>query len=76
MAVDLSRQKELNADPKAIQQTEFIRQFKNIDGVNTLPHTIYVGFTDFRENQGNETKIFSRKHSSLIKDSKLLRSKT
>ena len=34
MAVDLSRQKELDADPKAIKQTEFVGQLKNIDGVN------------------------------------------
>ena len=33
-AVDLSRQKELNTDPKAIQQIEFIRQLKNKDGIN------------------------------------------
>ena len=29
MAVDLSRQKELDADPKAIQQIEFVGQLKN-----------------------------------------------
>ena len=34
MAVDLSRQKELDADPKAIKQIEFVGQLKNIDGVN------------------------------------------
>ena len=28
IAVDLSRQKELDADPKAIQQTEFVGQLK------------------------------------------------
>ena len=33
--VDLSRQKELEADPKAIQQTEFVGQLKNVDGINT-----------------------------------------
>ena len=31
MIVDLSRQKELDADPKAIQQIEFVRQLKNLD---------------------------------------------
>ena len=30
--VDLSRQKELYADPKAIQQIEFVRKLKNTDG--------------------------------------------
>ena len=29
MAVDLSRQKELDVDPKAIQQIEFVRKLKN-----------------------------------------------
>ena len=33
--VDLSRQKELDADPKAIQQTEFVWQLKNKDDINT-----------------------------------------
>ena len=32
--VGLSKQKELNADPKAIQQIELIGQLKNDDGVN------------------------------------------
>ena len=30
-AVDLSRQKELDVDPKAIQQIEFVGQLKNLD---------------------------------------------
>ena len=34
IAVDLSRPKELDADPKAIQQIEFVGQLKNTDGVN------------------------------------------
>ena len=34
IAVDLSRQKELDADPEAIQQIEFIGQLKNVDGIN------------------------------------------
>ena len=32
IVVDLSRQKELDADPKVIQQIEFIRNFKKLDG--------------------------------------------
>ena len=31
IAVVLSRQKELDADPKAIQQTEFVGQLKKLD---------------------------------------------
>ena len=34
IAVDLSIQKELDADPKAIQQIHFVRQLKNVDGIN------------------------------------------
>ena len=34
IAIDLSRQKELDADPKAIQQIEFVGQLKNLDGIN------------------------------------------
>ena len=31
IAVDLSRQKELDTDPKAIQQIEFVEQLKKLD---------------------------------------------
>ena len=34
-AVDLSRQIELDADPKAIQQIKLVSQLKDIDGINT-----------------------------------------
>ena len=34
IAVDLSRHKKLDVDPKAIQQIEFVGQFKNQDGIN------------------------------------------
>ena len=34
IAVDLNRQKELDPDPKAIQQIELIGQLKNYDGEN------------------------------------------
>ena len=33
-AVDLSRQQELDTDPKAIQEIEFNAQLKNTDGEN------------------------------------------
>ena len=33
-AVDLSRQKELDADPKTIQQIELGRQLNDVDGTN------------------------------------------
>ena len=34
IAIDLSGQKELDADPKAIQQIEFVGQLKNLDSIN------------------------------------------
>ena len=34
IAIDLSGQKELDGDPKAIQQIGFVRQLKNADGIN------------------------------------------
>ena len=33
-AVDLSRQKQLDADPKVIQQTECVGQLKDVDSIN------------------------------------------
>ena len=35
IAVNLRRQKELDADPKEIQQIEFTGRFKNTDGINS-----------------------------------------
>ena len=40
--VDLRIQKELDADPKAIQQIEFVGQLKTVDGINTDKHNIYL----------------------------------
>ena len=34
IAVDLSRQKELDSAPKVIQQIEFVGQLKNAHGIN------------------------------------------
>ena len=34
IAIDLSGEKELDGDPKAIQQIGFVGQLKNIDGIN------------------------------------------
>ena len=36
IAVGLSRQKELDADPKAIQQIEFVGQLKKLDAVDDV----------------------------------------
>ena len=46
--VDLSRQNDLDVDPKTIQQIELVRQLKNIDKVNG-DGTIHVCFNDFRK---------------------------
>ena len=34
IVIYISKHKELDADPKAIQQTEFVGQSKNEDGIN------------------------------------------
>ena len=49
ITVDLSRQNELDTDAKAIQQIEFSRQLKNIDGVNTNG-TQYMFLLVFKKN--------------------------
>ena len=67
IAVNLNRQKELDADTKAIQQIEFVGQLKYTDGVYA-DGTQSVCFNDFRKTQRNEIKIFTRKCNSLIKD--------
>ena len=75
IAVELSRQKELDAHLKAIWQVEFIGQLKNDDG-KILVVPIYVYLNSFRKNQINETNIFTRKCNSLIKDGRLRRNKS
>ena len=42
IAVDLSRQKELDADPKAIQQIVFVRQLKNPDDAIVANGSMFV----------------------------------
>ena len=37
IAADLSRQKELDADPKTIQQIEFVGQLRNLDAIDNVP---------------------------------------
>ena len=73
IANDLSREKELETNSKAIQKIEFVGQLKNTENAD---NTIYVCFNQFRKNQRKNTKIFSRKSNSLIKDGKLWRSKS
>ena len=43
IAVDLSRHKELDADPKAIHQIEFYGQLKNVNDINAdVTQSIFV----------------------------------
>ena len=42
IAVDLSRQKELDADPKAIQQIEFIGQLQNAVNETVANESMFV----------------------------------
>ena len=42
MAVDLSRQKELDAYPKSIQQIEFVGQLKKVNNTVNNPESIFI----------------------------------
>ena len=42
IAVDLSRQKDLDADPKAIRQTEFVGQLKKLNSANNNAGSMFV----------------------------------
>ena len=75
IAVDSTRQKESDADPKAIQQTEFVGQLKKLDdnynATDAGNDQSIIVLTNIRKNQRNKIKIFSRRSSSIIKDGKL-----
>ena len=42
IAVDLKRQKESNADPKAIQQIAFVGQLKKLNNANNNPESMFI----------------------------------
>ena len=42
IALDLSRQNQLDADPTAIQKIEFIGQLMKVDGINADEQKIYL----------------------------------
>ena len=42
LAVDWSRQKELHADPQAIQQMEFVGQLKKLNNANVNPESMFI----------------------------------
>ena len=60
IAVDLSSQKELHADPKAIQEIKFAGQLKNENSINYDGTQSMFYFNSFRKNQWNEIKISQR----------------
>ena len=67
IAIDLRRQKELDADQKAIQK------MKLLDNEKMQLRRIYVCFDNFRKSQRNKIKNFWRKCNSIINNGKLLR---
>ena len=69
-AVDLSRPKELDADPKAIQQTKFVGQLKNPTNAMVAGESMFV-LTILKNIKKKQTKILSRKCNSLIRYGKL-----
>ena len=71
IAVNLRRQKELDADPKEVQEIEFTGRFKNTDGINSDGTQFIFFFKTLEKNKKSTTKVFSRKRNSLIKDGKL-----
>ena len=42
LAVDWSRQKELHADPQAIQQMEFVGQLKKLNNAIVNPESMFI----------------------------------
>ena len=70
ISVDLSRQKQLDADPKAIQKIEFVGQLQKLDADGNA-ESMFVLTTQRNKNLRNEIKIFSRQCNNIIKDGKL-----
>ena len=73
--VDLSRLKELHADPKAIEQIGFVAQLKTSDNAIVDNESLFI-LIILEKNERNEIKIFSRKCNSIITDGKLSRSES
>ena len=73
ISFDMSRQKELDADLKAIEEIILTGQLKNHDGVNPDGTQSIFVLTILEKNQRNVTKTFLRKHNSIIRDGKLWR---
>ena len=74
IAIDLSRQKELDADSKAIQQMGFIGQLKKLDNTNTNDESMFT--LTILENIKETRKKIIRKCKSILNDSKSSKSKS
>ena len=70
IAVDLSRQKELDVDPKAIQQIELVEQLKNVDGINVDGVESMFDLTILEKIKAKILKLSQRNSISIIKDDK------
>ena len=70
IAVDLSWQKELDADPKAIQQIEFVGQLKKLDDDDGVESMFVLTILE----KNKETRL--RKCNSIIKYCKLSRNES
>ena len=76
LAVDLSTQEKLDADPKEFQQIDFVGQLKSTDDVNVDGTQSMFVLTILEKIKKKTTKILSRKCNSLMKDCELRRSKS
>ena len=70
MVADLSRQKGLDGDLKAIKQIEFVGKLKNRNNQFVANEAMFV-LTTLEKIKEARLKIFSRKRNSLIKGVKL-----
>ena len=70
MVADLSRQKGLDGDLKAITQIEFVGKLKNRNNQFVANEAMFV-LTTLEKIKEARLKIFSRKRNSLIKGGKL-----
>ena len=64
IAVDLKRQKKLNADPKAIQQIAFVGQLKKLNNANNNPESMFI-LTILEKNKETRLK-FSKGSVTLL----------
>ena len=69
----MKRKKELDVDPKAIQEMQFVRQSKNTDGQNTdgTQSKFVLTVLEKIKEARSKSKILSRKCNCLIKNGKL-----